>query len=121
MYHRKYVDPNATLHRFGEAYQNQADNLAVEVSEVFRSIADPTRLKILYLIALNDKEVITGARISEELGISAPTVTHHIRILERAGFITRIRDGRRGKYEVNVEQFAQFNLLVRFLCDSYDF
>ncbi|MDO4909063.1 MAG: metalloregulator ArsR/SmtB family transcription factor [Corynebacterium sp.] len=118
MYYSKYDYAEQSLNHFGDSFNLNTDEFSVEISEIFRALADPTRLKILYIIALNDPELVTGARISKELGISPPTVTHHITILEQAGFVNRIRTGRRARYEICTPQFSHFNSLIRTLAAS---
>jgi DNA-binding transcriptional ArsR family regulator len=55
----------------------------------FAALADPTRRAILARLALGETSV---KELSEPFSISAPSITKHLKVLERAGLITRSRD-----------------------------
>jgi ArsR family transcriptional regulator, arsenate/arsenite/antimonite-responsive transcriptional repressor len=57
----------------------------------FRALADPTRLRLLNLIA--DKEICVCYFV-EILGISQPKISRHLAYLRRAGVVASRRDGR---------------------------
>ena len=55
---------------------------------VFKALADPTRLRLAALIVDRAR---CGQDLAAELGISTPTVSHHLRVLRAAGLIREIR------------------------------
>jgi len=55
----------------------------------FAALADPTRRAILARLALGESSV---KALAEPFAISAPAVTKHLKVLERAGLITRGRE-----------------------------
>jgi ArsR family transcriptional regulator, arsenate/arsenite/antimonite-responsive transcriptional repressor len=57
----------------------------------FRALADPTRLRLLNLIA--DKEICVCYFV-EILGISQPKISRHLAYLRRAGILASRREGR---------------------------
>jgi ArsR family transcriptional regulator, arsenate/arsenite/antimonite-responsive transcriptional repressor len=57
----------------------------------FRALADPTRLRLLNLVA--DKEVCVCYFV-EILGISQPKISRHLAYLRKAGIVAARRDGR---------------------------
>lgn len=57
---------------------------------VCEGISDPQRLKLLYLVAEQARNV---TELTEALDISQPTVSHHLRILRERGLVTAERDG----------------------------
>jgi DNA-binding transcriptional ArsR family regulator len=59
------------------------------LSTTFAALSDPTRRAILARLALGETSV---KELSEPFSISAPTITKHLKVLERAGLITRSRD-----------------------------
>lgn len=59
------------------------------LSLVFAALADPTRRAILARLA--DGEA-TVKELSEPFAMSGPAITKHLRVLERAGLITRGRE-----------------------------
>jgi DNA-binding transcriptional ArsR family regulator len=59
------------------------------LSTVFAALADPTRRAILARLALGEASV---KELSEPFDISAPAITKHLKVLERAGLIKRGRE-----------------------------
>lgn len=58
----------------------------------FGALSDPTRRAILARLALGETTV---KELSEPFSISAPSITKHLKVLERAGLIKRSRDAQR--------------------------
>ncbi len=58
------------------------------LSATFSALADPTRRAILARLALGETTV---AELAEPFSISAPAVTKHLKVLQRAGLITQGR------------------------------
>ncbi|HEY6702230.1 MAG TPA: metalloregulator ArsR/SmtB family transcription factor [Pseudolabrys sp.] len=59
------------------------------LSATFAALADPTRRAILARLALGETSVL---KIAEPFEMSLPAVSKHLKVLERAGLITRTRD-----------------------------
>jgi DNA-binding transcriptional ArsR family regulator len=53
---------------------------------VFKALADPHRVKILNLLATNPDPVCV-CEFTEPLGLSQPTVSHHLKVLVNAGLL----------------------------------
>ena len=62
------------------------------MARIFKTLADPTRLRLLGAMTLDCKSV---SQLVEESGLSQPLVSHHLRILREAGLA---KSGRRGIY-----------------------
>jgi DNA-binding transcriptional ArsR family regulator len=60
-----------------------------QLSTTFAALSDPTRRAILARLALGETSV---KELSEPFAITAPSITKHLKVLERAGLITRSRD-----------------------------
>jgi DNA-binding transcriptional ArsR family regulator len=58
----------------------------------FSALADPTRRAILARLAAGDANV---SEIMRPFALSQPTISKHLKVLERAGLITRGRDAQR--------------------------
>jgi DNA-binding transcriptional ArsR family regulator len=58
----------------------------------FAALADPTRRAILARLARGDATVM---ELVEPFAMSQPAITKHLNVLERAGLISRGRDGQR--------------------------
>jgi DNA-binding transcriptional ArsR family regulator len=59
------------------------------LSATFSALADPTRRAILARLALGETSV---SKLAEPFEMSLPAVSKHLKVLERAGLITRSRD-----------------------------
>lgn len=73
-------------------------NSEQRLSHVFHALADPTRRKILSRIAT---ENLTVAELREPFTISAPAISKHLKVLERAELIERIKDGKQRRFSLN--------------------
>ncbi len=62
---------------------------AAELDTIFGALADPTRRAILGRLAQGEKTV---GELAEPFKISGPAITKHLKVLERAGLITRGRE-----------------------------
>ncbi len=62
------------------------------LSATLAALADPTRRAILARLALGEASV---NELSKPFDISGPAITKHLKVLERAGLITRGRDAQR--------------------------
>ena len=59
------------------------------LSATFSALADPTRRAILARLALGETSV---QKLAQPFEMSLPAVSKHLKVLERAGLITRSRD-----------------------------
>jgi ArsR family transcriptional regulator, arsenate/arsenite/antimonite-responsive transcriptional repressor len=66
---------------------------AVATAELFKALADPTRVRIVNVLATTD-EPVCGCELIEPLGLSQPTVSHHLTKLLDAGLLEREQRGR---------------------------
>lgn len=62
----------------------------VDLSLVFSALADPTRRAILVRLSQGEAAV---KDLAEPFDLSGPAITKHLKVLERAGLISRSRDG----------------------------
>ena len=59
----------------------------------FRAVADPARLRLLSLIQAQPAGEACVCNLVAPLGLSQPTVTHHLQVLHRAGLLAREKRG----------------------------
>jgi DNA-binding transcriptional ArsR family regulator len=59
-----------------------------QLSETFAALGDPTRLEIVARLAEGDATV---KQLAEPFSMSLPAISRHLKVLERAGLITRGR------------------------------
>ena len=70
-----------------------SDEEAAATAELFKALGDPARVRLVNLIATNDGAVCQCDLI-EPLGLSQPTVSHHMRKLVDAGLVEREQRGK---------------------------
>ena len=73
------------------------------LDETFAALADPTRREILVALAEGDRSV---SELAEPFDISLPGISKHLTVLERAGLITREREGRVRRCHLQREPLA---------------
>ncbi len=71
-----------------------SDDEAVATAELFRALADPARVRIVNLLATNAGEPVCICNLTEPLGLTQPTVSHHMKKLVEAGLVEREQQGR---------------------------
>jgi ArsR family transcriptional regulator len=74
------------------------DNEALATAEVFKAMADPARVRILNLLATSGGEPVCVCHLTEPLGLSQPTVSHHLKKLTDAGILDREQRGKWAYY-----------------------
>ena len=66
------------------------------ISDVFKQLADPTRIRIFWLLCHCEECVIN---LSALMDMSSPAVSHHLKQLRSSGLITCRRDGKEVYYK----------------------
>lgn len=66
-----------------------AESLAASV----KALADPARLRIISMVAAHEDAEACVCDLTEPLGLSQPTVSHHLKILVKAGYLARSKRG----------------------------
>jgi len=74
----------------------QAERLAL----VFKALGDPTRVKLVSLIAATAGGEACICDLTDPVGLSQPTVSHHMKLLVEAGLVTREQRGKWAFYRV---------------------
>jgi ArsR family transcriptional regulator, arsenate/arsenite/antimonite-responsive transcriptional repressor len=69
--------------------EDQAEALAF----VLKAIADPTRLRLLSLVAAHEGGEACVCELTDPVALSQPTVSHHLKVLVDAGLLTREKRG----------------------------
>ena len=73
---------------------------AEQIARNLRAMADPTRIQILSLIVDSPASRRPVTELADELGLTQPTVSHHLRIMTDEGLLERAQEGRRVWYSV---------------------
>jgi DNA-binding transcriptional ArsR family regulator len=70
----------------------------------FAALADPTRRAILARLASGEASVL---ELAEPFSMTQPAVSKHLKVLERAGLISRTRDAQRRPRRLEAKPFAE--------------
>lgn len=62
-------------------------------AHLLKAVADPTRLRLLSLVAAGENGESCVCDLTEPLGLGQPTVSHHLKILVDAGILSREKRG----------------------------
>jgi ArsR family transcriptional regulator, arsenate/arsenite/antimonite-responsive transcriptional repressor len=66
---------------------------AADLARVLKALADPARLRLLSVIQAADGGEACQCDLTEPVGLSQPTVSHHLKVLYDAGLVTREKRG----------------------------
>jgi ArsR family transcriptional regulator, arsenate/arsenite/antimonite-responsive transcriptional repressor len=89
---------------------------AREYAEWFRALADPTRIRILNLLAAN-REPVCVCDIVKYFPIGQPTISHHLKILRDTRFVRAERHGTFMYYRVTRNCLGEFPGAARRIMD----
>jgi ArsR family transcriptional regulator len=67
---------------------------AERLAHVLKALADPTRLRLLSLVAAHDGAEACVCELTDPVDLSQPTVSHHLKVLVDAGLLTREQRGK---------------------------
>ena len=92
--------PSNLPHDHGQAFEHAFDHMpAVEdfatVSDLFKQMGDPVRVRIFWLLCHCEECVIN---LSAMVGMSSPAVSHHLKQLKAGGLIVSRREGKEVYY-----------------------
>src|SRR4051812_36701160 len=84
----------------GAAPRGMAPGTADALAMRLRALADPTRLRLVSIIAAYPGGEACVCHLTDPVGLSQPTVSHHLKILVDAGLLTRDKRGVWAYYRV---------------------
>lgn len=85
---------------------------AERIASLLKALSDPTRLRLLSHVAAQGCESVCACDLTEPLGISQPTVSHHMKKLVDAGLLTREQKGKWAHYSVIPSAFAELRAFL---------
>src|SRR3954471_22927682 len=86
---------------------------SVELSRVFKAIADPVRLRLLSLIASHAGGEACVCDLTDAFDLTGPTISHHLKVLREAGIIDGERRGTWIYYRVHPEVLARLSAVLQ--------
>lgn len=86
---------------------------AERTARLLRVVSDPTRLQLLSVIHHSPGGRSRVTDLAARLGLRAPTISHHVRILDEAGVLVREPAGREVWYSIVPDRLSAIADLVR--------
>jgi DNA-binding transcriptional ArsR family regulator len=102
-----------TINILGEACCTPPGSPTVDEPEAemyaswFKALADPTRIRILNLLAQSEEPVCV-CDITDHFPLGQPTISHHLKVLRDVCFVVAERRGTFMHYRVNQDCLAAF-------------
>jgi ArsR family transcriptional regulator, arsenate/arsenite/antimonite-responsive transcriptional repressor len=90
-----------------------SDDEANATAVLFKTLADPARIKIVNILATHD-EPVCACEFHPALGLSQATASHHLRKLTDAGLLAREQRGKWAYFSLNPEASALLAEVIRF-------
>ena len=79
-----------------------SDEQATATADVFKALAEPARVRIMNVLATSS-EPVCACDFNGPLGLSQPTVSHHLKKLTDAGLLEREQRGKWAYYSLSGE------------------
>lgn len=86
------------------------------LDRVFQALADPTRRRILLRVA---KSSCTVSELAKPFAISAPAISRHLKVLEGARMLERVKTGKFHRFRVNTDPLGQAQQMLQQLTDFW--
>jgi ArsR family transcriptional regulator len=88
------------------------EEAAETLATALQALADPVRLRLLSLIASCPDSEACGCDLTAPVGLSQPTVSHHLKVLHEAGLLERERRGKWVYFRVRPEPLASLRSVL---------
>lgn len=84
---------------------------AEKLARLLKAVADPVRLQLLSIIRSSPVGEVCVCDLIEPVGLSQPTVSHHLKILTEAGVLRREQRGTWAWFAVNPDRLRDIQVL----------
>ena len=85
-----------------------------EVATICKAMSDTNRLRILEMLTQGAK---CGCNLLEELQVTQPTLSHHMKVLSDCGLVNSYKDGKWHHYSINCGRFKEYrDYIVAITC-----
>lgn len=83
------------------------------MNDIFKALNDPARREILKML---QKQDMTAGEIAAKFDMTAPSISHHLDKLKRAGLVTILKQGQYIHYSLNttiIDDILQYILTLK--------
>ena len=85
---------------------------AEQLARLLKAVADPARLQLLALIKSSPEGSACVCDLTAPLGLSQPTVSHHLKVLRDAGLLHREQRGTWAWFSIDGDRLAELSVLL---------
>lgn len=85
---------------------------AERLAQLFKALADPTRIRLLEMIRTAPDRAACVCDLTGPLGLSQPTISHHLKVLTDVGLLNRERRGAWAWFSVRDDRADETSRLV---------
>jgi ArsR family transcriptional regulator, arsenate/arsenite/antimonite-responsive transcriptional repressor len=85
---------------------------AETLADGFKALADAARLRLISLVASHENAEACVCELTDPVGLSQPTVSHHLKILVDAGILSREQRGKWAYYRLVPEALNDLAALI---------
>jgi DNA-binding transcriptional ArsR family regulator len=82
--------------------------IVLKMAEWYKALGDPTRLRLIRLLASHPEKSLCVGALASKLGITQPAVSQHLKVLKHVGLVSPNRDGYRVHYTINVDVLQDY-------------
>ena len=86
---------------------------AAGLARLLKALADPTRLRLVSMVAAHEGGEACVCDLTEPLGLTQPTISHHLKILVEAGIFTRDKRGVWAYYALRPSALAALSAVLQ--------
>ncbi len=76
-----------------------------QVSLIGKALSDPNRIRIVQLLTYGEQ---CGCELLDQMQITQPTLSHHMKALEGCGLVSSVKKGKWNHYSLNCNQWTAF-------------
>lgn len=76
-----------------------------EVAVICKAMSDANRLKVIEMLTQGEK---CGCELLDELQVTQPTLSHHMKVLGDCGLVSSRKDGKWSYYTINCDRFREY-------------
>lgn len=76
-----------------------------EVAVICKAMSDANRLRIIEMLTQGEK---CGCHLLEELQVTQPTLSHHMKVLSDCGLVSSHKEGKWQHYSINCVKFKEY-------------
>ncbi|MFG2075079.1 ArsR family transcriptional regulator [Nonomuraea maritima] len=95
-----------------------SENDATELAALLKAVADPVRLRLLSMIGSHAGGEACVCDLTDAFDLTAPTISHHLKVLRTAGLIDGERRGTWVYYRIIPETVAKLGALFTPLAEA---